>query len=133
MNSAITAIPGSAGHGLPWRTRAGAGSGGFSEQIDEPPLILRREADEVRLLDGAVRGFLGGGDDEVADAAALHLGGAFTTAKASGAMREPRYARCGHFSWASCTPHLLTDSLYGIIPDNVNAECELSQVRRFVT
>ena len=46
----------------------------------------------MRLFDGAVRGLLGGGHDEVADAAPWSSAARFTTASASGAIRASRCA-----------------------------------------
>ena len=59
----------------------------IDEELDEAALIFHGEADELCLLDRAVRGFLRGGDYEIAEAAALEFGGALTTANTSGAMR----------------------------------------------
>ena len=51
--------------------------GRIDQRFGETPLVLDGQADDLRLLDRAVRGFLRGGDDEIADAAALYFGGAF--------------------------------------------------------
>src|SRR5271166_2330275 len=47
----------------------------IEDSLGESALILDREANDLRFLDGAVGGFLRGGDHEIADAAALDFGG----------------------------------------------------------
>src|SRR5580704_16890699 len=49
----------------------------IDDRLRKRALILDREPDDLRLLDGAVGRFLGGGNDKVADATALDFGGAF--------------------------------------------------------
>ena len=49
----------------------------IEQKIDEADLIFYRQTDEKRLFDRPLRGFLGGGDDEVADATAFDLGSTF--------------------------------------------------------
>jgi hypothetical protein len=51
--------------------------GWIEQQLDEATLILDREPDEEVLLNRPLRGFSGSSDDEIADAPALDLGGAF--------------------------------------------------------
>jgi hypothetical protein len=61
-----------------FRAFQGRGRRGWIEQqLDESTLILDREADEEALLNRPLRGFSGSSDDEIADAPALELGGAF--------------------------------------------------------
>ena len=54
----------------------GSGCRRIEQQLDETPLILDREADEVSLFDRSMRSISGGSDDEVAESPALKLGGA---------------------------------------------------------
>lgn len=48
----------------------------IEQQVDKSPLVFGQKADQMRLFDRLLRGFLGGGDDEVAYASAFDLGGA---------------------------------------------------------
>lgn len=45
------------------------------QDVREACLILDRQADEVRLRDRPLGGFMGGGDDEITDAPALNFSG----------------------------------------------------------
>ena len=47
------------------------------QKLNESRLVIEREADKVGFLDGPPSGFLGGGDDKIANAATLQLGRAF--------------------------------------------------------
>jgi hypothetical protein len=53
----------------------------IQQEFDKAALVFGGKADDLGLLDGTVRGLLGGGDRKVADAAALHFGGLFHQAK----------------------------------------------------
>jgi hypothetical protein len=55
--------------------------GWIEQKLDKTPLILHREADEVIFLNRSLRGLSCSRDDEVTDAAALDLGGAFHDGK----------------------------------------------------
>jgi hypothetical protein len=49
----------------------------MEDRLGQRLLIVKGQADQLRFLDRSPGGLLGGGDDEVADAAALEFGGAF--------------------------------------------------------
>jgi hypothetical protein len=64
--------------------------------LDKAPLILHREPDDFRGLNCLTRGFVGGSDHEIADAAALDFGGAFDNVEH--VWRDTRLNPCGAVS-----------------------------------
>jgi hypothetical protein len=46
----------------------------IEQQVNKPALLVGRESNEVGFRNRPIGGLLGGGDDEVADAATLELG-----------------------------------------------------------
>ena len=73
--------------GFPRPLQGGRQRRRIEQKVYETLLVFDRETDVIRLFDRPVRGFLGGGNDEVADAATCNSAARFTTAKASGAIR----------------------------------------------
>jgi hypothetical protein len=59
----------------------GGRSGWIEQKLDKTPLILHRETDEMVFLDCSLSSLSCSRDDEVTDAAALDLGGAFHDGK----------------------------------------------------
>lgn len=47
------------------------------QKFNESELVIEREADKIAFRDGPASGFLGGGDDKIANAATLQFGRAF--------------------------------------------------------
>lgn len=47
----------------------------MKQQFYKTPLVLGGQADDLRFIDGPVRGLLSGGDHEIADASALEFCG----------------------------------------------------------
>jgi hypothetical protein len=59
--------------GFPGPLQGGRQRRWIEQKIYETLLIFDRKPDDAGLFDCPVRGLLGGGDDEIADAAALHF------------------------------------------------------------
>ena len=79
---------------------AGAGGGGLRIASAKTRWSSTRQADDLGVLDRAVRRFLGGSDDKSDDAAALVSAARLTTASASGRC-APRSGPCGCLCGAS--------------------------------
>ena len=73
--------------GFPGPLQGGRQRRRIEQKVHETPLIFDRKADDTGLFDCLVRGLLGGGNDEIADAAALHFSSALHHSQRIGAIR----------------------------------------------
>jgi hypothetical protein len=110
--------------GFPGPLQGGRQRRWIEQKIYETLLIFDRKPDDAGLFDCPVRGLLGGGDDEIADAAALHF---------SSALHHGQRIRCDTrfdartavmFSWHHATS-LSTRRCCAALHRTMSTECWL--------
>jgi hypothetical protein len=84
------------------------------QKLDESFLIIKRKPDHLDFFDRTLGGFLSGGDNEVADAAALKFGGTLHDGQGVGGDSRLDPGGTAGFGWHHGTS--LSGILYGNLP-----------------